>query len=272
MKLILKSGTVAAFLLFFATGAFAQTRTWVSGVGDDANPCSRTAPCKTFAGAISKTAAGGEIDALDDGGFGQVTITKPITIDGGGHLAGILAAGVNGIVINVTPTGTHDTVTIRRLQINGAGTGLDGIKVVTNGADFVHIEDVEIFGFTSAAVSVEVGAKVEITNTKMTNNATGLFMSLGQAVVSACTLTGNTLYGIDVQGSGPFAMVSNSNISFNGTGLHVDGPAALIRISHNDIIENISNAWNINPPGQIQTYRDNRVAGNAGINPLTDVP
>src|SRR5947208_4349132 len=81
-----------------ATGAYAQaTRTWVSGVGDDVNPCSRTAPCKTFAGAISKTAAGGEIDALDDAGYGAVTITKSLTIDGGGHLASILASGSLGV-------------------------------------------------------------------------------------------------------------------------------------------------------------------------------
>src|SRR5438477_8904970 len=76
------------------------TRTWVSGVGDHANPCSRTAPCKTFAGAISKTAAGGEIDALDPGGFGAVTITKAIKIDGGGSLAGVLVSGTNGIIVN----------------------------------------------------------------------------------------------------------------------------------------------------------------------------
>src|SRR5690242_7657055 len=76
------------------------SRTWVSGVGDDANPCSRTAPCKTFAGAISKTAAGGEMNCLDPGGFGAVTITKAITLDGDGTLAGILAATVNGIIVN----------------------------------------------------------------------------------------------------------------------------------------------------------------------------
>src|SRR6202046_3797494 len=70
------------------------TRTWVSGVGDDANPCSRTAPCKTFAGAIGQTAAGGEIDALDPGGFGEVTITKSITIDGGGgQVASVAVSG-----------------------------------------------------------------------------------------------------------------------------------------------------------------------------------
>src|SRR5436309_5110424 len=86
-------------ICLWPTGTQAQaTRTWVSGVGDDANPCSRTAPCKTFAGAISKTAAGGEIDALDPGGYGTVTITKAITIDGGGgQVAGILAAATNGI-------------------------------------------------------------------------------------------------------------------------------------------------------------------------------
>src|SRR5260221_14271951 len=75
--------------------AFAQaTRTWVSGVGDDANPCSRTAPCKTFAGAISRTATGGEISVLDPGGYGAVTITKPITISGVGEQASILSSGV----------------------------------------------------------------------------------------------------------------------------------------------------------------------------------
>src|SRR5436309_10159210 len=107
----------------FATAAHAQaTRTWVSGVGDDANPCSRTAPCKTFAGAISKTAAGGEIDVLDPGGFGAVTITKAITIDGGGgQVASILVAGTNGIVVAAA---INDAVVIRNLSINGIqGTG-----------------------------------------------------------------------------------------------------------------------------------------------------
>src|SRR3954470_15467436 len=97
------------------------TRTWVSGVGDDANPCSRTAPCKTFAGAISKTAAGGEIDVIDPGGFGTVTITKSITIDGQGTMASILASATNGINVNA---GAGDTVILRNLSINGAGTTL----------------------------------------------------------------------------------------------------------------------------------------------------
>src|SRR5437868_12112001 len=111
---------IALFTLACATLAQAQaTRTWVSGVGDDVNPCSRTAPCKTFAGAISKTATGGEIDVLDPVGFGAVTITKAITIDGTGTFASILNSGVNGIVINAA-NGTHDDIIIRGISINGS--------------------------------------------------------------------------------------------------------------------------------------------------------
>src|SRR6266513_6517543 len=95
-------GGIIAIALNVMPAQAQATRTWVSGVGDDANPCSRTAPCKTFAGAISKTAAGGEISVLDPGGFGAVTITKSITIDGTGMLGSILAAGTTGINVNMT--------------------------------------------------------------------------------------------------------------------------------------------------------------------------
>src|SRR5918911_118326 len=132
IRFTLKIFAFLAFTLACASAAQAQaTRTWVSGVGDDANPCSRTAPCKTFAGAISKTADGGEIDALDPGGFGTVTITKSITIDGGGTLASILAAGTNGVNVNDSNSGAPMTkiVTLRNLSINGATTGLVGVNI-----------------------------------------------------------------------------------------------------------------------------------------------
>src|SRR5205814_10412772 len=119
----------AAILVGFSTAAFGQaTRTWVSGVGDDANPCSRTAPCKTFAGAISKTATGGEISVLDPGGVGAVTITKGITLNGTGTLAGILSAGTQAIIVNVSTAAPNDTVIIRDISMNGAGTGTFGIR------------------------------------------------------------------------------------------------------------------------------------------------
>src|SRR6201998_504538 len=104
---------ILAAVVIAGAPAYAQaTRTWVSGVGDDANPCSRTAPCKTFAGAISKTAPCGEIDVLDPGGFGAVTITKCISIEADGVIAGVLVSGTNGIVIQA---GAGDTVVLRGL-------------------------------------------------------------------------------------------------------------------------------------------------------------
>src|SRR5207249_8636955 len=112
-RLLKISPALALIALAIPSSAFGQaTRTWVSGVGDDANPCSRTAPCKTFAGAISKTAAGGEINCLDPGGFGGVTITKGITIDCG-FTGGVLVAGTNAIVVN----GSNIIVIIRNLAI-----------------------------------------------------------------------------------------------------------------------------------------------------------
>ena len=108
--------------------AQATRRTWVSGVGDDANPCSRTAPCKTFAGAISKTTAGGEINCLDPGGFGALTITKAITLDCNQVFGSVLVGGTNGIVVSAGPS---DVVKILNLGIDGSGTGINGINYVS---------------------------------------------------------------------------------------------------------------------------------------------
>src|SRR5215218_6517526 len=148
MKL-LRVAFVLAALIIAVPAANGQTRTWVSGVGNDANPCSRTAPCKTFAGALSKTSAGGEISALDPGGFGAVTITKSITINGDGTLAGVLASLVNGVTINA---GVNDRIVLRNLSINGAGNGLSGIRYLAGKQ--VIVENCNISGFTNRGIEV----------------------------------------------------------------------------------------------------------------------
>ena len=149
LKLLLLSGICLAA----ATGVNAQaTRTWVSGVGDDVDPCSRTAPCKTFAGAFSKTAAGGEINCINAGGFGAVTITKAITIDGGGVHASILSSLTNGVVVNAAST---DVVVLRNLSINGAGKGINGINILK--AKNVLVENCQISGVTNVGINVVPG-------------------------------------------------------------------------------------------------------------------
>lgn len=245
---------VAAVALSVASaGAYAQaTRTWVSGVGDDANPCSRTAPCKTFAGAISKTAAKGTINTLDPGGFGAVTITKPITIDGGGvTYGGILSSLTNGIIVN-TP-GATDVVRIRNLTIEGASTGTSGIKFLQGGTlflDNVRISDINaaspngyavqftpsgssqlivtnsIFdnNLTGGGILVTPGASgqalVSIANTKLVGNTVGLRAN-GRTVVSMrnCVVAGNINSGVLAIGSSTEVSsmtVENCMISNNG--------------------------------------------------------
>src|ERR1700736_6161488 len=142
----------ALAICFCATTSQAQaqaTRTWVSGLGDDANPCSRTAPCKTFPGAYSKTAAGGEIDALDPGGFGTITIGKSITIDGGGgQVASILAGtGVAGVIVNA---GAGDRVTLRNIRISGVGVGSTGINFLQ--ANILDVQNCTIENFTNLGI------------------------------------------------------------------------------------------------------------------------
>ena len=125
---------VLGLCLHAAPVAAQATRTWVSGVGDDANPCSRTAPCKTFAGAISKTAVGGEINVLDPGGFGGVTITKSISIISTTH-AGVLVSGTNAIIVNAA---AGDTVVLEGLDLEGLGTGLNGVQIVGGGRTMIR--------------------------------------------------------------------------------------------------------------------------------------
>src|ERR1700739_3605877 len=152
-KLMMLLNLAATLLVIFLWSSAAQaqaSRTWVSGVGDDANPCSRTAPCKTFAGAISKTAAGGEIDALDPAGYGAVTITKAITLDGGGgQVASVLVSGTNGIVVQAGPS---DVVILRNLRINGIGTGINGIRWLAG--RMLIVENCDIFGFTTNGIDI----------------------------------------------------------------------------------------------------------------------
>ncbi len=184
-RFVVTAFSIVIVILACSAIASAQaSRTWVSGVGDDANPCSRTAPCKTFAGAISKTAVGGEIDALDPGGFGAVTITKSITIDGC-CISSILASGTNAININIASGNTADPkrrVTIRHLTIQGIDSGLKAISVTA--ALAVHVENCYIQNFTQEGINFNVtnepsGAGLFVKDTNIQNCATGINVRRG---------------------------------------------------------------------------------------------
>src|SRR5262245_1728464 len=242
---------------FFAALAHAQSRTWVSGVGDDVNPCSRTAPCKTFAGAISKTAAGGEINCLDPGGFGVVTITKAITIDCVHTVGGVLASLTHGIIVNA---GASDKIILRGLDINGVGNGLDGIRFLAGGS--LHVEDSVISGMQNGIVLV-AGNEAYIKNTYIRNNsnaglsigtsgllnaviekttvenqAYGLYAGTNTRVTTRGSVySGNSIGGIVAQGPGAEVNVDNCIVTKNGVGLY-SASAGILRIGTSTISGN----------------------------------
>lgn len=288
--------SVLVLLAFGFTLSQAQaTRTWVSGVGDDVNPCSRTAPCKTWAGAISKTAANGEIDALDPGGFGQVTITKGITLDGN-NIGSILATGTSAITINIASpaAGDNQLVIIRNMSINGvgsAGGGTTGVRVLA--AVSVAIEHCNIFGFTNSpgrGVGDErtvANGTLYVTDTVIQNSTNGIVIapSTGNSGVRAtidrdrvvnnttfgisatatskvnvnnCVVSGNGSAGFDVESSAFMNIESSlSTVNVNGLSVLTGGIAEISNV-------NITlNSVGISNSGVIRSFGNNKVDSNA---------
>ena len=252
MRSIRLLAAVVAFapvVLLFAGPASAQaTRTWVSGVGDDANPCSRTAPCKTFAGAISKTAAAGEINCLDPAGFGAVTITKALTIDCQGvSNGGVLVAGTNGIVVSA---GATDDVQLIGLDINGDGpavTSLNGVKMLSGGN--LTIINCLIYGFQNSngtdgagvLIAAQNGAHVEIANTVIRNNTFGVSVSpssgVNGVIIEHSLLDKNSTSAISLGNSG--AVVALNGDSLLASGASISNPSGgQVNSYGNNVIRN----------------------------------
>ena len=283
--------------LVLSAPAFAQaTRTWVSGVGDDVNPCSRTAPCKTFAGAISKTAASGEINVIDPGGFGAVTITKSMTIDGQGPQSSILASGTSGVIINAAGI----VVNLRNLSINGASTTAgSGIRILNAAA--VNIENCIIMNFTGTGtvgrgVSIETAvANVRVTvsnstfynmgnnaidsvptagnvvlnvnNTKIYKGANSAIhlLRLTKATIEDCDLSNHVVgAGVSLEQSTAEAMVSNTVMSNNSLGVfNGNGGNPTTRLYGCTITGNTRQGLLINS-GSVLTHGNNAIRGNVG--------
>lgn len=221
-------GMTVAVVLYAASASAQATRTWVSGVGDDVNPCSRTAPCKTFAGAISKTAAGGEINCVDPGGFGGVTITKSLTIDCANVEAGVLVSGTNGITVNA---GAGGVVTLRGLDIIGtvATPALNGVNFITG--DALIVEKCTIREFLSPAPNgfgilfqPSGTSKLYVSNTTFSNNGSG---ATGGAVLIKPSGSATTK-----------ATLSKIFVAHNTSGITADG-SATTGVTHTVVVDSV---------------------------------
>ncbi|HWX41591.1 MAG TPA: right-handed parallel beta-helix repeat-containing protein [Blastocatellia bacterium] len=273
-RLMFKSIAAVVVLLCACALASAQaTRTWVSGVGDDANPCSRTAPCKTFAGAISKTATGGEIDVLDPGGFGAVTITKSISIEAC-CIAGVLVSGTNGIVVSA-PVGSF--VVLRGLTFDGLGTGLAGIKF--NSGTSLYVEDCTINDFTAMGIdfSPTNPANLFVKDTKIRNcggvNSGGIDIRPGGggsaiAVIDNVRAEGNQLgFRVEDNSKATFRNCIAANSAGNGFAVVSNtGAAATMDIENSMAVNNgsfgVRAVANAAGTGALARISDMRITGN----------
>jgi hypothetical protein len=294
--LILKLAIICGCLVAAAASVNAQaTRTWVSGVGDDVNPCSRTAPCKTFAGAISKTAEGGEIDALDPAGYGTVTIVKAMTIDGGtgSGWASILATGTpNGINVNTT-TGTHTNdavVLLRNITINGTNQAPAAGGVLTNGINHIkgsqliveHCFFEHLLGTGITQNSMATASTLRVSDCNFDNVATAMLVtttvSPSIAHVERCLFNG-AVNGINTTSNAfvtvhncYFAQHSGSNGAMRAnTGCTINASSSVfannanaarvaggtIRVSNNDFFDNTTAIV-----GTAESANNNRFRGN----------
>ena len=234
----------ASILVLASASANAQaTRTWVSGVGDDVNPCSRTAPCKTFAGAMPHTAKDGEISVLDPGGYGAVTITKSVTINGtngAGYASVLTSLGSSGVIINITdPTDLRRTVRLIALDINGIGTGRHGVRILSTNlaGTSVVIENSKIDGFASRGISDERtnGGKLVVSDTTVRHTpGSGIRIAAGgmnriDAALTNVRVHNSAVAALTVNG-GAKAMVSNSVFSGSTFGLDIEqnGTSAIV--------------------------------------------
>lgn len=273
---------MAGVALFGAPASAQATRTWTSGVGDDANPCSRTAPCKTFQGAISKTATGGEINCLDPGGFGAFTITKSIQIVCDGvQQAGILVSGTNGIVINAA---TNSVIILSGLYFDGLTTGVNGVQILQAGT--VTIRNSVITGFNGFGVNMAgIGAPVNLVlnNMTITNNGNaatatsgGVFVQPAAGIAANVTIANTRLQNnnnvgfrsdtVGIVGSVVNATIDGSVISGNPTGILVKAPAgtgtAKLIINRTTIDENSGYGISVNGVGTTVRVGESVISNN----------
>jgi hypothetical protein len=285
VRFTLNIAAVAIFTLMVASMSQAQaTRTWVSGVGDDVNPCSRTAPCKTYAGAISKTAKDGEISTLDPGGFGAVTITKSITINGGGGGQGygsILAALTTGVIINITDINdVRKSVRLDWLNINGASSGVDGVRMIAGNT--LHVENTVIDGFTSHGINLNYGAANSATVLSVHNttirNCVGAGIRTNAAAGGRITSIISNVHvtkcgtGID-QINGTIGSIHDSVISLCATGIQTAEPTSgsVANIDNTTLSNNSGTAVNVVGGSHARIARCNIFQNGTSLAPAANV-
>lgn len=286
---ITRTKTIAPLALIFVSLAHpaiaANFRSWVSGKGLDSNPCTQTLPCRTFQAAHDATLNGGEVDVLDPGDYGPLTINRSITIDGG-EMAYIGAASVaitvnsqsasvvirnlslvtnsigytKAIWVSAAQSLSAESVRIRRythgISVDDAGSAPPRVYV-----KHVTTHDTGYPIFTVGNVATDPNRRISLTveglaahNATSGISVTGTAANVTRSLISTCVnngITGSSASEINL---------SDSTIAFAGTGVQA-GPGVKVRIAGNNLHNNTT-ALLTGSGGIIDSFGNNRIAGN----------
>jgi hypothetical protein len=287
----LVAAVFVAAILQLAPAYGQSARTYVSGTGNDSNPCTQASPCRTLQAALNLTQPRGEIQSLDSADYGYLTINQAVTLLGAHGATGVLAANVSGITINA---GANDIVTLKGLEVDGGGSGVNGI--LFNSGAALSVQDSEIRGFaTGISFQPKAASSFAVGSTILSNNTTGILFQTSTAstgVLSDVHLVNNAS-GAVVQGSSSSSVasltvqngvvanngtvgllsngyssvnVSGTTIANNGTGVQAQGTNAVLQLAGAAVTGN-SSGWIATNGGQVSSSgANNSIGGNAAGN------
>ncbi len=234
------AATLTAFGLA-ASPAQAQgsPRTFVSSTGTDSGGCGLAAPCRTFAYALTQTAAHGEIDVLDTAGYGAMTITQSVSIVNPGGVEAGIAASNGGTAIAIA-AGPNDVVALRGLTVEGLQSGATGISLTSAGA--LEIDNCVVRDFTGDAIDITPSGATQfrISNSVVEDNAhRGVYVlpsgsGTAQGVIDHVAASGNPK-GIAINGGGGATVnvsITNSVASGSSQDGIIAGSGAVVSIGN----------------------------------------
>jgi hypothetical protein len=282
----------ALVCMLAAQPSHAIFRVYVGLAGNDSNPCTLGAPCRTIAPALAAVDDGGQVWLLDSANYNLATvqITKSVTIEAlPGAIGSFLALGgpafnvatssvklvLRNLVIRSFPgagstDGVHATAATSVIIDKCTLSDLPGKAVFIGGALSLQVRDSEIRNAGSSGIELSAGgASATLTRVTLAGNYTALEVNPATGTVKYnirdSLFTGN-VFGIDMNGTGAssiVAVIATSQIvdsTLDGVSNGTNGTVFLTMTGN--VVANNKRDGIYAPPNTTAILSDNTVAGN----------
>lgn len=291
MKISVK---VVVFLMFVGSPLLGQfNRTAVSVNGLDTNLCTTTDPCRSFAAALNQTNAGGEVIALDSGGYGPFTLDKPATVQAApGVYAGITTSSGQGVDVIL---GNFEAATLRGLSIKAipGGSAVHGIRFSTGGS--LLVDNCFILDATHGISQTGASSRVTVLDTKFVGVADGVHVettstaAAARATIDGCRFVRNANFAVSGTGNARItasnSVIHQSFVAFTAhnagtqggvemnidncvaahgsTGMYVSGTGLTMRVTDSISVNHSNIGFGQGSGAVFETRGNNMVRGNA---------